>query len=105
MNQLQIKATILDIELKSDKNHNPYFRLSLAGMPARYFYAFSFSLKEETLQLLQTPINFINRQVLITYQELPNKNHQGTFFKEDPKEQYVCPKFQQHQAEYEEQEL
>jgi hypothetical protein len=81
MNQFQIKATILDLESKTDKNNNPYFRLSLAGMPARYFYAFSFSLKAETLNLLQIPINLVNRQVLITYQELPNQNNQGTFFK------------------------
>lgn len=81
MNQLQIKATILDIENKIDKNNNPYFRLSLVGMPANYFYAFSFSLKAETFQLLQTPLNFINRLALITYEEVPNKDNQGTFFK------------------------
>jgi len=79
---LQIKATLLDIEPKVDKNSNPYFRLSLAGMPGRYFYAFSFSLPTATFQALtQTPHNFINRQVLITYQELPNQDHHGTFFK------------------------
>jgi hypothetical protein len=82
MNQLQIKATVLDIESKVDKNANPYFRLSLVGMPARYFYAFSFSLPTATFQALaQTPHNFINRQVLITYQELPHQDHHGTFFK------------------------
>jgi hypothetical protein len=82
MNQLQIKATLLDIEAKVDKNANPYFRLSLVGMPARYFYAFSFSLPPATFQTLtQVPHHFINRQVLITYQELPNQAHQGTFFK------------------------
>ncbi len=80
--ELQIKATILDIEPKFDKNNNPYFRLSLAGMPTRYFYAFSFSLNPETLSTLtNAPHNFINRQVLITYQELPNQNNQGTFCK------------------------
>jgi hypothetical protein len=46
--ELQIKATILDLESKVDKNQNPYFRLSLVGMPARYFYAFSFSLPATT---------------------------------------------------------
>ncbi|CAJ0761251.1 13160_t:CDS:2 [Entrophospora sp. SA101] len=60
--ELQIKATILDIEPKFDKNNNPYFRLSLAGMPTRYFYAFSFNADtlyslvadlKETLQLLE----------------------------------------------------
>lgn len=79
--ELQIKATILDIENKIDKNGNPFFKISLANLPARYFYAFSFSLPAETLNLLQTPLNFINRQVLITYQELPNQDNQGTFFK------------------------
>jgi len=48
MSQLQIKATLLDIESKTDKNQNPYFRLSLQGLPARYFYAFSFSLPATT---------------------------------------------------------
>lgn len=79
---LQIKATLLDIESKLDKNANPYFRLSLQGMPARYFYAFSFNLPEITFKTLtQSPHNFLNRQVLITYQELPNQDHQGVFFK------------------------
>lgn len=80
--ELQIKATILDIENKIDKNSNPFFKISLANLPARYFYAFSFSLPAETLATLtNAPLNFINRQVLITYQELPNQNNQGTFFK------------------------
>jgi hypothetical protein len=48
MNQeLQIKATLLDIESKLDKNGNPYYRLSLQGMPGLYYYAFSYSLKAE----------------------------------------------------------
>jgi hypothetical protein len=94
MNQLQIKATLLDIENRTDKNSNPYFRLSLVGMPARYFYAFSNNLSESTLQLLKSPHNLINRQVLITYEEtrsskrtsvvgdqIPNKDQNGTFFK------------------------
>lgn len=79
---LQIKALLLDIEAKIDKNNNPYFRLSLQGLINRYFYAFSNSLKTETFKSLTTsPHNFINRQVLITYQELPNQDNQGTFFK------------------------
>jgi len=79
---LQIKATILDIETKTDKNNNPYFRLSLTGIPTRYFYAFSFNLKEENWRtLINSPHNFINRQVLITYQEVPNKDNQDTFYK------------------------
>jgi hypothetical protein len=79
--ELQIKTRILDIETKSDKNNNPYFRLSLQGLPGRYFYAFNFNLPQETRQILtNAPYNFINRSVLITYEELPNKNNQGTFF-------------------------
>ncbi len=82
MNQLQIKATILDIETKTDKNGNPYYRLSLQDLPARYFYAFSFNLKEETWRtLINSPHNLINRLVLITYQEVPNKDNQDTFYK------------------------
>ena len=78
---LQIKALIIDIENKTDKNGNPYYRISLQGLPARYFYAFSFSLPEETWKTLNTPLNLINRQVLITYQELPNQDQKGTFCK------------------------
>lgn len=77
---LQIKAILLDLESKLDKNSNPYFRLSLTGRPGIYFYAFSFSLSEETFAaLINTPHNLVNRQVLITYQELPNQNNNGTF--------------------------
>lgn len=79
MTQLQIKAIITDIEAKVDKNFNPFYKLSLQGT-SDYFYAFSNSLAQETLTTLsETPHNFINRQVLITYQELPNKESQGTF--------------------------
>ncbi|CAG8447720.1 11328_t:CDS:2 [Racocetra fulgida] len=78
--ELQIKTTITDIETKSDKNFNPYFRLSLSGLSGRYFYAFSFNLSDSTISTLtNAPYNFINRSVLITYEELPNKNSQGTF--------------------------
>jgi hypothetical protein len=80
--ELQIKALLLTIESKIDKNTNPYFRLSLQGLTNRYFYAFSNSLPEATFtSLTNTPHNFINRQVLITYQELANKDNQGVFFK------------------------
>ena len=79
--ELQIKTTITDIEAKLDKNVNPFYKLSLQGLPNRYFYAFSYNLPETTLQLLKTPSNLVNRLVLITYQELPNKDNQGTFFK------------------------
>jgi hypothetical protein len=80
--ELQIKALLLDIESKVDQNGNPYCRLSLQGLTNRYFYAFSNSLPETTFtSLTNTPLNFINRQVLITYQEFPNKDNSGTFFK------------------------
>ena len=78
---LQIKAILIDLESKLDKNSNPYFRLSLQDLPNRYFYTFSFSLQAETLTALNTPQNLINRQVLITYQELPNQDGNGTFCK------------------------
>jgi hypothetical protein len=81
MSQLQIKATITDIEPKKDKNGNPFYKLSLQKT-ADYFYAFSYGLPKETLTALQeTPHKLVNRQVLISYQELPNKDNQGTFFR------------------------
>jgi len=80
--ELQIKARLLDIEPKTDKNGNPYCRLSLVGQPSGYFYAFSNSLKVATFQTLtNTPHNLVNRQVLITYEELSNKNNGGNFCK------------------------
>jgi hypothetical protein len=81
MNQLQIKSTIIDLENKLDKNGNPFYKISLHGFSARYFYVFSYNLPEQTLTLLKSPHNLVNRQVLITYEELPNKDGQGTFFK------------------------
>jgi hypothetical protein len=78
---LQIKTTIIDIESKLDKNANPFFKLSLQGLP-NYFYAFSFSLPSNTLQTLQaTPERLINQLVLITYEEKPNQDNSGTFCK------------------------
>jgi hypothetical protein len=90
----QIKATILDIESKLDKNNHPYYRLSLQGMLATYFYVFSDSVQENIFQLLHTPHNLVNRQVLISYEEtrsskrtsvvgdqVPNKNGAGVFYK------------------------
>ena len=80
--ELQLKALLIDIENKTDKNGNPYYRLSLQGMPARYFYAFSFSLSPTIWQTLTDfPHRLVNQQVLITYQELPNQDYNGTFFK------------------------
>ena len=80
--ELQIKGTLLDIENRTDKNFNPYCRLSLQGMPGRYFYVFSNSLKTETFNsLTNSPHNLVNRSVLITYQELPNQDKTITFCK------------------------
>jgi hypothetical protein len=79
--ELQIKATIIDIEAKTDKNNHPYWRLSLAGLLARYFYAFNYNLPAATLSYLKSSHNLVNRQVLITYQELPNQDQNGTFCK------------------------
>jgi hypothetical protein len=78
---LQIKTTIIDLESKLDKNSNPFYKISLHGFPARYFYAFTANLPEQTLTLLQSPHNLVNRQALITYEELPNRDNQGVFFK------------------------
>jgi hypothetical protein len=48
MNQeLQIKASLLDLESKTDKNGNLYYRISLQGMPG-YYYAFNYNLPEST---------------------------------------------------------
>ena len=79
---LQIQTRLLDIEAKNDKNGQLYYRLSLAGTPGRYFYAFSYNLPELTWKtLIDTPHHLINRQVLIAYEELPNKDNSGTFYK------------------------
>jgi hypothetical protein len=81
MTQLQIKAFITNIETKLDKNSQPFFKLTLQGTPD-YFYAFSNALSTDTLATLtDTPHNFINRQVLIAYEEIPNKENSGTFKK------------------------
>lgn len=78
----QIKARLLDIETKLDKNNHPYFVLSLQGLPNRYFYAFSANLPADTLSTLtNTPHSLISRLVLITYEELPNKENSRTFYK------------------------
>ena len=88
MNQeLQIKATISDIQTKTDKNNQPYYRISCQGLPARYFYVFStdyqLNLNQDTLKLLaETPVQLVNKLVLITYQEIAHKNNNpGTFSK------------------------
>jgi hypothetical protein len=79
--ELTAKTVINDIEPKLDKNFNPYFKLSLQGF-SNYCYAFSYNLSAETLRTLkETPEQFINQLALIAYQELPNRDNQGTFFK------------------------
>jgi hypothetical protein len=79
--ELTAKTIITDIEVKPDKNFNPYFKLSLRGF-ANCFYAFAYNLSEKTLQMLkENPEKLINQLVLITYQELPNQDQQGTFYK------------------------
>jgi hypothetical protein len=81
MTHLQIKAHLLTLESKVDKNGNLYYRLSLQGIPSCYYYAFNYNLPESTWNSLTTPHNWVNRQVLVTYQELPNKDGNGTFYK------------------------
>jgi len=81
MSKLQIKAFITNIETKLDKNSQPFFQLSLQGT-SDYFYAFSNNLPPDTLATLtNTPDNFINRQVMVSYEELPNKDNPGNFKK------------------------
>jgi hypothetical protein len=80
--QHQIKGTLLDIENKVDKNQNPYFRLSLFKVPARYFYAFKNNLSSQIWQdLLEKPHNLVNQLVLITYEELANPGYAGALYK------------------------
>jgi RNA binding exosome subunit len=47
ISELQIKAHLLDLESKVDKNGNFYYRLSLQGIPG-YYYAFNYNLPELT---------------------------------------------------------
>lgn len=79
--ELQIKATLVDIENRTDKNNNPYLRLSLQGIYGRYYYAFNNLKKEIFTSLTNFPHKFVNRQVLVTYQELPNRDNLGTFYR------------------------
>jgi len=82
--EYQVKTTIQDIEEKRDKNNNRFYKVSIAWElgKTRVFYAFAndFNLKTETLQLLtNSPEKLINQRVSITYQELDNKDGQGTY--------------------------
>ena len=84
MNQeYSVKSTIQDIEVKQDKNQNLYFKLLVKWTnEVKFFYAFSYNLPKQTLQMLkENPEKLINQLFLITYQELPNQDNQGTFFK------------------------
>ena len=82
--EFQVKTTITDIESKLDKNNNRFYKVSIAWElgKTRAFYAFStdFNLKDDTLKLLtNSPEKLINQRVTITYQELDNKDKNGTF--------------------------
>jgi hypothetical protein len=81
MNQnfLTTKTTISDIEAKRDKNLNPYFKITANS---QFFYAFGYNLPSSTLQTLsETPYKLVNQATVITYEELPNKDNQGTFLR------------------------
>lgn len=80
---LQIKALLTELESKLDKNSNSFYRLKLGGF-SDYFYAFStdYNLKDTTLKKLsENPNQLLNQLVLITYEELPNKEGSGVFRK------------------------
>ena len=82
--EYQVKTTITDIESKLDKNGNCFYKVSIAWElgKTRVFYAFAndFNLKAETLKLLtNAPESLINQRAAITYQELENKDGNGTF--------------------------
>jgi hypothetical protein len=77
--EFQIKATIIDIEAKLDKNTNPFYKIALQGTPD-YFYAFSNRLPEKTLTTLkESPHQLVNQLALISFEELTNKDNSGTF--------------------------
>ena len=82
--EFQLKSTITDIEKCYDKNNNTFFKVWIAWElgKTRVFYAFAndFNLKTETLQTLtNAPEKLINQRVSIAYQELENKDKNGTF--------------------------
>ena len=80
-NFLTIHTTINDIETKQDKNLNPYFKLSLQDH-LDYFYAFTYNLPKNTLKnLAESPHKLVNQAVVVTYEELPNKDGNGNFFR------------------------
>jgi hypothetical protein len=79
----KIKTLLTEIEPRLDRNSNSFWRLKLAGLPD-YFYAFAtdYNLSGATLQKLQkSPDQFLNQLVLITYEEVANKDNPGNFKK------------------------
>lgn len=79
----KIKAILIELEPKQDRNTKPFYRLKLTGLPD-YFYAFAtdYSLNPTTLQNLKTnPHQFLNQPVLIAYEAVANKDNPGTFKK------------------------
>jgi len=81
--ELSVKTTIQDIEVKQDKNQNLYFKLVVKWTnEVKFFYAFINDLPAKTLTILKySPEKLINQLVLINYQEIPNQDNQGTFYK------------------------
>ena len=78
-NYLTVKTTITDIEPKSDKNLNPYFKITAN---CQIFYAFSYNLSDTTFKTCaESPHKLVNQSVVITYEELANKDNQGTFYR------------------------
>jgi len=67
--ELAVKTTIQDIEVKQDKNQNLYFKLVVKwNNEIKFFYAFSYNLPKQTLQMLkENPEKLINQLVLITW--------------------------------------
>ena len=82
--ELQLKSTITDITEHYDKNNHRFYKVWITWElgKSRIFYAFAndFNLKDDTLRLLtNSPEKLINQRVTITYQELEQKDKQGTF--------------------------
>ncbi len=79
----KIKAILIELESKLDRKGNSFYRLKLAGFPD-YFYTFTtdYSLKASTVKLLsENSEKLLHQLVLITYEEVPNKDNPGTFKK------------------------
>ena len=79
----KIKALLTEITPKLDRNGNSFYRLKLAGFPD-YFYAFTtdYSIKASTVKVLsENSEKLLHQLVLITYEEIANKDNPGTFKK------------------------